>query len=153
VRVPAGLERFDDRWLGPQSQDVQREVGDFVLKRADGLWAYQLAVVVDDAAQGVTDVVRGADLLSSTARQRVLARLLGLAPSRVMHVPLVIDPVSGLKLSKQNHAAPLDLARPREALAQAWQALGFAPLAADGIEPFLAEATAQWARRFRMKAA
>lgn len=153
VRVPAGLERFGDRWLGPQAQDVQREVGDFVLKRADGLWAYQLAVVVDDAAQGVTDVVRGADLLSSTARQRVLARLLGLEPPRVMHVPLVIDPVSGLKLSKQNHAAPLDLARPLDTLAQAWQALGFAPLAAEGLEQFLAEATVRWAQRFRMNTA
>lgn len=74
LRVPDGVERFEDRWLGPQEQDVAQAVGDFALRRADGLWAYQLAVVVDDAAQGVTDVVRGADLLSSTARQRVLGR-------------------------------------------------------------------------------
>ena len=78
LRMPDGVERFEDRWLGPQEQDVARAVGDIALRRADGLWAYQLAVVVDDAAQGVTDVVRGADLLSSTARQRMLGRLLDL---------------------------------------------------------------------------
>jgi glutamyl-Q tRNA(Asp) synthetase len=68
LRVPEGVEQFEDRWLGTQSQDVAKSVGDFVLKRTDGLWAYQLAVVVDDDAQGITDVVRGKDLLSSTAR-------------------------------------------------------------------------------------
>ena len=88
LHVPEGVEQFEDRWLGTQSQDVVKTVGDFVLKRADGLWAYQLAVVVDDAAQDITDVVRGEDLLSSTARQRVLARRLGLPLVRVMHVPL-----------------------------------------------------------------
>jgi glutamyl-Q tRNA(Asp) synthetase len=152
LRVPPGVETFHDRWLGLQRQDVERAVGDFVLKRADGLWAYQLAVVVDDAAQGITDIVRGADLLSSTARQHVLARMLGVHVPRVMHVPLVVDPASGLKLSKQNHAAPLDLARPLQALAQAWQALGFQPLAPAGIPEFLREATAHWARRFGMPA-
>jgi glutamyl-Q tRNA(Asp) synthetase len=148
LRVPQAVETFHDRWLGPQQQDVERAVGDFVLKRADGLWAYQLAVVVDDAAQGVTDIVRGADLLSSTARQRVLARLLGVHLPRVMHVPLVVDAVSGLKLSKQNHAAALDLAQPLQTLAQAWRALGFQPLAAASVQQFLGEATAHWARRF-----
>ena len=147
VRVPKGVERFDDRWLGPQEQDVAHAVGDFVLRRADGLWAYQLAVVVDDAGQGVTDVVRGADLLGSTARQRVLARLLGLAPPRAMHVPLVTD-ASGLKLSKQNGAPALDASRPMDCLAQAWRDLGFAPLAADTPEDFWTQATQRWARRF-----
>ncbi|AOB29542.1 glutamyl-Q tRNA(Asp) ligase [Bordetella sp. H567] len=149
LRVPPGEESFIDRWLGAQRQDVAHAVGDFVLRRADGLWAYQLAVVVDDAAQGVTDVVRGADLLSSTARQRVLARLLGARPPRVMHVPLILDPATGLKLSKQNHAPALDLARPVEQLGLAWRALGFGPIAADTPARFLAEAIPQWARRYK----
>ncbi|WP_454672755.1 tRNA glutamyl-Q(34) synthetase GluQRS [Achromobacter pestifer] len=149
LRVPEGVEHFEDRWLGPQEQDVAQAVGDFALRRADGLWAYQLAVVVDDAAQGVTDVVRGADLLSSTARQRVLGRLLDLPPLRYLHVPLILDPASGLKLSKQNGAPALDTQAPLKTLQGAWSALGFAPLAtcADH-ERFLREATAQWARRF-----
>ncbi|QVQ25398.1 tRNA glutamyl-Q(34) synthetase GluQRS [Achromobacter deleyi] len=148
LRVPDGLEHFEDRWLGPQEQDVAQAVGDFALRRADGLWAYQLAVVVDDAAQGVTDVVRGADLLSSTARQRVLGRLLDLPPLRYMHVPLILDASSGLKLSKQNGAPPIDTDAPLKALEAAWEALGFAPFAAPGIAPFLREATARWAARF-----
>ncbi len=152
VRLPddAGIERFDDRWLGPQEQDVARAVGDFVLKRADGLWAYQLAVVVDDAGQGVTDVVRGADLLGSTARQRVLGRLLGLPLPRVMHVPLVVDPATGLKLSKQNHAPAVDAGQPLAALDAAWRSLGFSALPAPDAPAFLAEATARWAGRFSL---
>ncbi len=148
LRVPDGVERFEDRWLGPQEQDVAQAVGDFALRRADGLWAYQLAVVVDDGAQGVTDVVRGADLLSSTARQRVLGRLLGLPALRYLHVPLILDPVSGLKLSKQNGAPAIDVSAPLAALQDAWRALGFAPLPAAGVAPFLREATARWAARF-----
>ncbi|MVW71315.1 tRNA glutamyl-Q(34) synthetase GluQRS [Bordetella sp. 15P40C-2] len=153
LRVPPGVETFTDRWLGPQQQDVEHAVGDFVLKRADGLWAYQLAVVVDDAAQGVTDIVRGADLLSSTARQRVLARLLGAQPPRVMHVPLVTDPESGLKLSKQNGAPALDTRQPMLMLEQAWRALGFAPVQVATPEKFLQRATLLWARRFVRHAA
>jgi glutamyl-Q tRNA(Asp) synthetase len=89
LRVPAGTVRVDDRLRGRFEQDVAAEVGDFVLQRADGLWAYQLAVVVDDAAQGVTDVVRGADLAGSTARQVVLAGALGVPSPRWLHVPVV----------------------------------------------------------------
>lgn len=148
VRVPDGIEHFDDRWLGPQAQNVAQAVGDFALRRADGLWAYQLAVVVDDAEQGVTDVVRGADLLSSTARQRVLGRLLGLPPVRYLHVPLILDASSGLKLSKQNGAPAIDTGAPLQALQDAWRALGFAPLPFDQRDTFLREATAHWARRF-----
>jgi glutamyl-Q tRNA(Asp) synthetase len=148
VRVPPGVERFEDRWLGPQQQHVADEVGDFALKRADGLWAYQLAVVVDDAAQSVTDVVRGADLLGSTARQRVLGRLLKYPLPRTMHVPLVIDEVSGLKLSKQNGAPALDLDHPMQTLQTAWARLGFSPFAADAPDMFWAEATRRWALRF-----
>ncbi|OZI77066.1 tRNA glutamyl-Q(34) synthetase GluQRS [Bordetella genomosp. 12] len=148
LRVPPGVEHFDDRWLGAQSQDVASAVGDFVLKRADGMWAYQLAVVVDDGEQGVTDIVRGADLLGSTARQRVLARLLGLPLPRVMHLPLVIDPQSGLKLSKQNHAPALDTRDALACLQRAWQDLGFACLPASGRDDFLARATGIWSARF-----
>ncbi|MGE8613100.1 MAG: tRNA glutamyl-Q(34) synthetase GluQRS [Achromobacter veterisilvae] len=148
VRLPEGVERFEDRWLGPQEQDVAQAVGDMALRRADGLWAYQLAVVVDDAAQGVTDVVRGADLLSSTARQRVLGRLLGLPPVRYLHVPLILDAGSGLKLSKQNGAPAVDTSAPLEALKAAWNALGFASFEAPDRATFLREAAARWARRF-----
>ena len=104
LRVPAGVIVIDDRSLGPQSIDVAATVGDFVLRRRDGLYAYQLAVVVDDAAQGITDVVRGCDLLSSTARQVLLQRALGLPPVRYLHLPLAVDD-RGLKLSKSG-AAP-----------------------------------------------
>ncbi|HET8596861.1 MAG TPA: tRNA glutamyl-Q(34) synthetase GluQRS [Castellaniella sp.] len=146
-RVEPGVESFRDRWLGPQSQDVAGEVGDFIIRRADGLWAYQLVVVVDDGLQGITDVVRGADLLDSTARQRQLARALDLPCPRMLHVPLVLDP-RGRKLSKQNHAPALDLDRPLECLQAAWERLGFARLPAASPETFLAAATARWAARF-----
>ncbi len=103
LRVPAGAVGFDDCSLGPQSIDVAATVGDFVLRRRDGLYAYQLAVVVDDAAQGITDVVRGCDLRSSTARQVLLQRALGLPPVRYLHLPLAVDD-RGLKLSKSGDA-------------------------------------------------
>ncbi len=146
-RVSTGIERFDDRWLGTQQQDVEREVGDFILKRADGLWAYQLAVVVDDTEQGVSDIVRGTDLLSSTARQQMLARHLGRAFPRVMHVPLVVD-AQGRKLSKQNHAPALDCTRPLAMLNTAWQQLGFEALPASDTQAFWAVAQRRWAMRF-----
>ncbi|MGB6243073.1 MAG: tRNA glutamyl-Q(34) synthetase GluQRS [Castellaniella sp.] len=145
--VEPGIETFQDRWLGEQAQDVAGEVGDFIIRRTDGLWAYQLAVVVDDGQQGVTDIVRGIDLLDSTARQRQLERALGLPCPRVLHVPLVCDQ-QGRKLSKQNHAPALDLARPLDALQQAWTALGFATLPVARTEAFWPLATAQWAQRF-----
>ncbi len=103
LRVPAGAVTFDDRSLGPQSLDVAVTGGDFVLRRRDGLYAYQLAVVVDDAAQGITDVVRGCDLLGSTARQVLLQRALGLPAVRYLHLPLAVDD-RGLKLSKSGNA-------------------------------------------------
>jgi glutamyl-Q tRNA(Asp) synthetase len=144
LRVPDGSVLFEDRLLGPQSQDVAAEIGDFVLKRADGLWAYQLAVVVDDAAQGVTDVVRGADLLGSTARQVVLARALGVPSPRWMHVPVVAGP-DGDKLSKQNGAAAVDASRPLAVLGAALRHLGIEPPADAPLDAWLAEATARWA--------
>jgi glutamyl-Q tRNA(Asp) synthetase len=112
---------FTDRRCGPFSQRLEREVGDFVIRRRDGLYAYQLAVVVDDAAQGVTEVVRGEDLLASTPRQIHLQRLLGLPTPRYLHLPVVTD-AEGNKLSKQTGAPPLDLNHPARAL---WEALAF----------------------------
>jgi glutamyl-Q tRNA(Asp) synthetase len=112
LRTDAAPIRFDDRVQGAIEQCVERDVGDFVLLRADGIFAYQLAVVVDDAAQGVTDVVRGADLLDSTARQIYLQRLLGVATPRYLHVPVATN-AAGEKLSKQTRAAdagPQDIA-------------------------------------------
>ena len=123
VRVPGDEIRFVDRVQGPQAQVLARDVGDFVLYRADGLFAYQLAVVVDDAAQAVSDVVRGADLLDSTARQIHLQRLLGVATPRYLHVPIALDE-RGEKLSKQTGAQPVDARRPAEALAAALRFLG-----------------------------
>lgn len=114
---------WTDRRLGPQQQNVQAEVGDFVLKRADGCFAYQLAVVVDDAAQGITDVVRGEDLADNTARQILLQQALGLATPRYLHTPLVLG-ANGEKLSKQNGAQPLDTADPLAALNRAASVLG-----------------------------
>ena len=102
------VTHWSDRRLGPQQQNASQEVGDFVLRRADGLWAYQLAVVVDDAAQGVTHVVRGQDLADNTVRQIVLQQALGLATPQYLHTPLVLG-ANGEKLSKQNGALALDL--------------------------------------------
>lgn len=110
-RSPAGEICFHDRILGRHCQDVRRDVGDFVLHRGDGAWAYQLAVVVDDAAMQVSEVLRGADLLDSTARQIALARALGLPVPSYAHAPLVVGP-DGEKLSKR-HGAP-DLSDLRE---------------------------------------
>lgn len=122
LHLPTPLS-WHDRRLGMQTQDVAHEVGDFVLRRADGLWAYQLAVVVDDAAQGVTDVVRGEDLADNTARQIVLQRALGLSTPRYLHTPLVLG-VNGEKLSKQNGAQALNLSDPLQAINQAALVLG-----------------------------
>ena len=127
LRGPDGSrEAFDDAVHGRVSQDVDLEVGDFVLRRADGWWAYQLAVVVDDAAQGITDVVRGADLLDSTPRQLLLQRALGLPRPRYLHLPLVLGD-DGHKLSKSLGSLPLDDADPLPALRAAWAALGQDP--------------------------
>ena len=124
--LPA-LTHWTDQRLGPQQQNVCEEVGDFVLRRADSLWAYQLAVVVDDAAQGISHVVRGQDLADNTARQIVLQHALGLPTPQYLHTPLVLGD-NGEKLSKQNGARALDLERPLEALNAAAQVLGLPAL-------------------------
>ncbi len=134
---------FEDRWQGKQSQDlVASEVGDFALRRADGLWAYQLAVVVDDAEAGITHVVRGADLLDLTARQIYLQRCLGVPTlSSLICTCLVVSNDAGEKLSKQTGAAPLD------ALVQAARHLGIETMETEWLDRFYAEAIAQWAHR------
>jgi len=136
---------WHDRRLGPQQQCVALEVGDFVLRRADGLWAYQLAVVADDAAQDVTDVVRGADLADNTARQLLLQAALGLPAPRYLHTPLVLA-ADGSKLSKQNGATALDLHDPLAALNQAAAVLGL-PAHAGPLPQALTDWTGRWAGR------
>ena len=138
---------WTDRRLGAQAEDVAQTVGDFVLRRADGLWAYQLAVVVDDAAQSVSDVVRGQDLCDNTARQILLQQALGLPTPRYLHTPLVLGP-NGEKLSKQNGAQPLDLREPLLALRTAAQALGLPEVPGPSVAESLAQWTALWAERW-----
>ncbi|MGJ7904544.1 tRNA glutamyl-Q(34) synthetase GluQRS [Lysobacter sp. 1R34A] len=133
LRVAEGtVVEFDDFLRGAQSQDVAGEVGDFVLRRADGYWAYQLAVVVDDAAQAISDVVRGADLLDSTPRQILLQAALGLPTPRYAHLPLLLD-AQGRKLSKSDAARPVDAGDPLPALRAAWRRLGQDPQALDAV--------------------
>ena len=134
---------WHDRRLGQQGQNVSRDVGDFVLRRADGLWAYQLAVVVDDAAQGITHVVRGADLADNTARQLLLQRALGLPTPHYLHTPLVLG-ANGEKLSKQNGAQALDIRDPLAALNRAAGVLGL-----EAQTGPVADALASWVNAWR----
>ena len=136
-----------DRALGVLTQDLASAVGDFVIRRADGLYAYQLAVVVDDADQAVTDVVRGADLWDNTPRQRWLQQLLNLPQPRTLHVSVVSN-AAGEKLSKQTGARELDPDDPLGELSAAWAHLGFEPLAAPSVQSFLAAAIARWRERW-----
>lgn len=148
LRVPDASLGFEDVLQGVVRQNLARDIGDFIVRRADGCHAYQLAVVVDDAHQGVTHVVRGADLLLSTPRQLLLQRLLGLPALHYQHLPVAVNQ-AGEKLSKQTHAAALDEYRPGPAL---WRALSFlrqAPpeeLRSASIEEIWAWAVANWRR-------
>ena len=142
--VPVGCVPWTDRRLGLQTQDVAAEVGDFVLKRADGLWAYQLAVVVDDAAQDITHVVRGEDLADNTARQLLLQQALGLPAPLYLHAPLVLGP-DGEKLSKQNGAAALRAGEPLAVLNDAATVLGLPA----SRQPNVADALAAWVKAWR----
>ena len=141
LHLPQTLQ-WHDRRMGHQQQDVAREVGDFVLKRADGLWAYQLAVVVDDADQGITHVVRGEDLHDNTARQILLQKALGLPGPIYMHTPLVMGE-NGEKLSKQNGALALDLRDPLAVLNCAAEVLRLNPCKTS-MEDALHEWTQAW---------
>ncbi len=138
--------QWTDRYLGPQTQEVHSAVGDFVLRRADGLFAYQLAVVVDDAAQGITHIVRGADLADNTPRQMLLQQALGYPTPEYLHTPLVLAP-DGQKLSKQNGAAALDTSTPQAALAAlkcAARALGLQVGDASDVATALAGWVGHW---------
>ena len=139
LRTMAEPIRFTDRVQGTIEQAVEREVGDFVLRRADGIVAYQLAVVVDDSAQGVTDVVRGADLLDSSARQIHLQRLLGAATPRYLHVPVATN-AAGEKLSKQTRAADAQV----QDLPRALRFLGMDVPAGIGQPELLAWSAKNW---------
>lgn len=113
--VSDGLLHLDDRLQGRLQRDASTELGDFVVRRRDGIVGYHLACAVDEAAQGITDVVRGADLIGASFAQNVLQQALALPAPRYAHVPVLVD-AKGLKLSKQNHAAPLDAAKAAENL-------------------------------------
>ena len=144
---PAGFICFNDRWMGEMSQQLATEVGDFVLKRADGFWAYQLAVVVDDADQEITHVVRGADLLDSTPRQIYLQRLLGVPTPAYLHVPVVTNE-AGEKLSKQTGALALDVQAPFDELSRAARFLGLdMDGAPDTVDEFWHLAVPAWKKR------
>lgn len=135
IRVPELDYHFIDRVQGEFHQHLGREVGDFVIRRRDGLFAYQLAVVLDDAWQGITDVVRGADLLDSTPRQLYLQELLGLPQPRYLHVPLIIQP-DGHKLGKSYRSPPLPADQAGPLLLRALRALGQpAPAELQGAAP------------------
>lgn len=126
ARVPSEVVGFVDRLQGPLHQHLGEEVGDFVLRRVEGYFAYQLAVVVDDEAQGITEIVRGSDLLDSTPRQIWLQRVLGYRTPTYLHLPLVLDP-QGRKLGKSLQSLPLDPDDPLPALRVAWSWLGQMP--------------------------
>jgi glutamyl-Q tRNA(Asp) synthetase len=136
---------WQDRRLGLQQQDVARSVGDFVLRRADGLWAYQLAVVVDDGLQGITHVVRGEDLADNTPRQLLLQQALGLPAPQYLHTPLV-RMADGEKLSKQHGAPALDLSDPLAALREA---AGHLALPDPQAHASLSQALEFWVRCWR----
>jgi glutamyl-Q tRNA(Asp) synthetase len=144
LRVPDVTIAFDDALQGPQRQNLRDEVGDFVIRRVEGFYSYQLACVVDDACQGITEVVRGQDLLDSTARQIWLQRCLGLPAPKYRHLPLVLDG-EGHKLSKSGQAFPIDPADPLPALRRALAFLRApAPPAAADAHQLLAQALANF---------
>ncbi len=141
--VAPGRIEFDDRLRGRIGHDVAGEIGDFVLRRRDGLFAYQLAVVVDDGAQGITDVVRGADLLWSTPRQVLLQQLLALPTPAYLHLPVATN-AAGEKLSKQTQAVAVDAARAPELIGAALAFLGQETAEVDTPRRMLAAATRSW---------
>ena len=144
LRVPEVEVAFDDALHGPQRENLRESVGDFVIRRAEGFYSYQLACVVDDAFQGITDVVRGSDLLDSTARQIWLQRCLGLPTPTYRHLPLVIG-TDGRKLSKSEQAHPVDALDPLPALREALAFLSVpVPADATDVQHVLAQALADF---------
>ena len=146
LRVPDREISFVDGHYGAQSVNLAQSCGDFILRRADGAWAYQLAVVVDDADQGVTHIVRGQDLLDNTPRQILLQEALGLPRPSYMHIPLITD-AAGNKLSKQNKAKAVPLDNPLSTLEEVWSLMGFQRIGASSVDGFLSEAARIWAER------
>ncbi|MEO1900918.1 MAG: tRNA glutamyl-Q(34) synthetase GluQRS [Alcanivorax sp.] len=146
LTVPDGQVCFEDRIQGRVCADLAREGGPFVIRRRDGLFAYQLACALDDADQGITDVVRGSDLLASTLRQRRVLQCLGAPAPDYAHLPVIMDPAGG-KMSKSAGAAALDTARPSGALFAALSCVGLRPekdLAGAGVDQQLTWARAHW---------
>lgn len=146
LRVPAGTVALDDRLHGRLIRDLGRDVGDFVIRRADGRMGYKLASVVDDAALSITDVVRGADLIGSSLRQTLLMPYFGQAAPRFLHIPVLIDD-SGRKLSKQNHAPPIASETAAQNLIRALTLLGQSDFAADWhgrVDEIIANAIHRW---------
>lgn len=143
LRVSDAMIGFDDVALGPQVQNLREAVGDFVIRRVEGWYAYQLAVVVDDADQGITEIVRGADLLDSTPRQIHVQRLLGLPAPTYLHLPLALD-ADGRKLSKQDRARPVDARDPLPALRTALRFLGQRVADAHTVASTLKKAAAEF---------
>ncbi|MBK8120708.1 MAG: tRNA glutamyl-Q(34) synthetase GluQRS [Sulfuritalea sp.] len=146
VAVGAARVSFDDAIQGRVVSELASEAGDFILLRADGLYAYQLAVVVDDGEAGITDVVRGADLLASTSRQIFLQQCLGLPTPNYAHLPVAVN-AAGEKLSKQTRATPVDGSRPGSVLLAALEFLGQQPppeLAGAAVQEVWSWARANW---------
>ncbi|GAB4115726.1 MAG: tRNA glutamyl-Q(34) synthetase GluQRS [Sideroxydans sp.] len=146
VRTDGETLGFDDALQGRIAQHLQSEIGDFVVRRADGLFAYQLAVVVDDAFQGITHVVRGADLLASTPRQILLQRQLGFPTPQYMHLPVAVN-AAGEKLSKQTLAAPVNVSAPAATLLRVLDFLHQRPpasLAGSDVRTALTWAVKNW---------
>lgn len=143
LKTNPGAIAFFDSVQGHFSQDLAHDVGDFILRRADGFYAYQLAVVIDDADQGITEVVRGADLLDNTPRQILLQRLLNLPSVDYLHLPVVTDE-SGAKLSKQTLAAPINNHQPLPTLKQALRFLGHDPPALANLDELWQWAIEHW---------
>ncbi|MCG9737992.1 tRNA glutamyl-Q(34) synthetase GluQRS [Shewanella insulae] len=137
------IARFHDELQGDIEVEPEFAAEDFIIKRRDGLYAYQLAVVMDDALQGITEVVRGADLLTSSARQATLFSLFGESMPKWLHLPLACAQ-PGMKLSKQNHAPAIDLKSPQASINAALAFLGQAPCTPDRVETMLAQAVSQF---------
>jgi len=146
LRMPAGEMTLSDRLHGVISRDIERDIGDFVIRRADGQIGYQLASVIDERAQGITALVRGADLIGSSLRQKCLMQQFGIAAPSYLHVPVLLD-TSGLKLSKQNHALPITSANAAQNLIRALDLLGQLEFAADWhgrVDDILRDAIQHW---------